>query len=171
MKPSTLQLINEMSHEAFMYEFGALFEHSPWIAEKAAGYRPFQDYTAMLDAMKSIVMEADIEQTVDLLRRHPDLGSRLEMSSNSVQEQAGAGLSQLSESDFHELHRLNEAYTQRFGFPFILAVRGHTTSSIIQIMRERVEGSRQEELKTATQQVLRIASIRLEQWVERTEQI
>ncbi|MEN1986614.1 MULTISPECIES: 2-oxo-4-hydroxy-4-carboxy-5-ureidoimidazoline decarboxylase [Paenibacillus] len=157
--------INNWSAEQYVQTFGGLFEESPWVAEHSYGMRPFASFEHMMNVMKQVVLAADTEVKLQLLRNHPDLGARIRMSDSSVQEQAGAGLNSLSPVQFEEMNRLNRKYTDRLGFPFIMAVKGHHPDSILHAMRQRNERSWDEEFRTALGEVFNIASIRLEQWI------
>ncbi|WP_339255743.1 factor-independent urate hydroxylase [Paenibacillus sp. FSL R5-0713] len=160
-----IKLVNNWSITQFVHTFGGLFEESPWVAERSGLLRPFDSFEQMMNVMKNVVQASDDQVKLQLLRNHPDLGARISMSSNSVQEQAGAGLDSLSQEQYNELQQLNKAYTSQFGFPFILAVKGHTASSILESMRQRHRRGREEEFETALREVFKIAGIRLEQWL------
>lgn len=154
--------LNELSCERFVAVLGGIFEDSSWVAERAWAHRPFNDlddlHTAMVHAMES----ADANQRLALLRAHPDLGARARMSPASATEQAGAGLDRLSEDEFERLHRLNAEYRDRFGFPFLYAVRGSTKHDILAALDARRLRTPGEELAEALRQVTRIARFRLE---------
>ncbi|NUU78880.1 factor-independent urate hydroxylase [Paenibacillus xylanilyticus] len=160
-----IKLVNSWSVTQFVHTFGGLFEESPWVAERSWTLRPFDSMEHMINVMKNVVETSEDKVILQLLRNHPDLGARISMSSNSVQEQAGAGLDSLSPEMYSELSQLNKEYTSRFGFPFILAVKGHTAHSILESMRQRNGRGREEEFQTALKEVFKIASIRLEQWL------
>lgn len=160
-----IKLVNSWSITQFVHTFGGLFEESPWVAERSWPLRPFDSFEQMMNVMKNVVQTSDEKMKLQLLCNHPDLGARISMSSNSVQEQAGAGLNSLSPEQYNELRKLNKEYTSQFGFPFILAVKGHTAQSILESMRRRNQRGRQEEFQTALKEVFKIASIRLEQWL------
>ncbi|WP_145331391.1 2-oxo-4-hydroxy-4-carboxy-5-ureidoimidazoline decarboxylase [Paenibacillus xylanexedens] len=160
-----IHLVNGWSDQQFIKEFGSLFEESAWIAERSAGLRPFGSWEEMMQVMTKQVLDSENEDKLELLRKHPDLGARISMSTSSVQEQAGAGLDSLTPAHYNELKQLNEGYTRQFGFPFILAVKGHTKESILDSMRQRLQRSEQEEFVTALNEVFKIATIRLQQWM------
>lgn len=160
-----IHLVNGWSDQQFMKEFGSLFEESAWIAERAADLRPFGSWEEMMQVMTKQVLDSEYKEKLELLRKHPDLGARISMSTSSVQEQAGAGLDSLTSEQYNELKQLNERYTKQFGFPFILAVKGHTKESIFDSIRQRLERSEQEEFVTALNEVFKIATIRLQQWM------
>lgn len=166
MPEHSLEEINAMSLAAFSDAFGDIYEHSPWIAEKAWEARPFGSAEAVRNAMAEAVRAAPEDRQIALLNAHPELAGREARSGNlteaSSQEQAGAGLVDLSAEELERVASLNRAYREKFGFPFIIAVRNHTKSTILQAMERRLANDRQEELATALEQVFEIARIRLE---------
>lgn len=112
-----IRLVNNWSITQFVHTFGGLFEESPWVAERSWSSRPFDSFGQMMKVMNNIVQTSEEKAKLQLLCNHPDLGARISMSSNSVQEQADAGLNSLSEEQYNELSQLNKEYTGRFGFP------------------------------------------------------
>jgi len=162
----TLDAVNAMAPTDFVAVFGDIAEHSPFVAETAAGARPFADRAALVEAFQRVVADLPEDRLVSLLQAHPDLAGRAAraglLARDSAGEQSGAGLDSLSDEEFARFTALNEAYRARFGFPFILAVRGADKHRILDAFATRVGGSRREELMTATAQVLRIMRFRLE---------
>lgn len=112
--------------------------------------------------MTSVVDVADEDEQLALLRAHPDLGARARMSEASVGEQQGAGLDRLTPEEFHRLQQLNLAYREKFGFPFLFAVKGSTKHDILAALERRLPADRDEEFSEALQQVYRIALFRLQ---------
>ncbi|MBU5352034.1 2-oxo-4-hydroxy-4-carboxy-5-ureidoimidazoline decarboxylase [Paenibacillus barcinonensis] len=161
-----LHLVNSWSESQFVQTFGSLFEDSAWIAERSAPLRPFDSFEEMMQTMIQQVLGSEYEEQLELLRKHPDLGAKISMSSSSVREQAGVGLDSLTPEQFKEMQQLNSTYTSRYGFPFIVAVKGHTTESILDLMRQRQGRASQQEFETALKEVFKIAGIRLQQWLE-----
>jgi 2-oxo-4-hydroxy-4-carboxy-5-ureidoimidazoline decarboxylase len=158
----TVAELNRMDREAFTAALGWIFENSPWVAERSWAQRPFDGVAALHEAMVSEVAAADPVEQVALIRAHPDLGARARMSDASVGEQAGAGLDRLATAEFESLQRLNRAYREKFGFPFIFAVKGSTTHDILRALEDRLTGDPQSELATALAQIYSIAQFRLE---------
>ena len=115
---STLKQINHYTTDQFTQVFGEIFEHSPWIAQKAAIARPFSSLEEVYETMKEIVKLSPKEQQLALILEHPELGTRLQMSNASVKEQAGAGLNALTPDEFKHISALNVHYTEKFHFPF-----------------------------------------------------
>ena len=159
----SLSLVNAMAKNAFVERFGGIAEHSPWVAEAAAGERPFADLQAMIAAFERAVRDASRERQLDLLRAHPDLaGKAREITEDSRREQKGAGLDTLSAEEFTRFTALNQAYRRKFGFPFILAVRGASKTEILDAFERRIANSAQSEFDTALAQVCTILRFRIE---------
>ena len=160
-----LDSLNTLTVEAFTATLGAIFEHSPWVAERAAASRPFASRLDLLDAMRTVVREAPLQDQLSLIRAHPQLGARgrkrQELTEASSREQRRAGLDACSDAEFAELMRLNTEYVGKFDFPFILAVRGHDPASILTFMRSRLANSLDEERLTALTQIGLIGGYRL----------
>lgn len=159
---------NALDRATFVSRFGGVYEHSPWIAERAfdAG---LHENTATVDdfaqALVAVVEAADHEARLTLLRAHPDLAGKLAiqgaLTTHSRNEQAGAALDACSAEEFDRFQELNETYKTRFGFPFILAVRGYHRRQILEIFEQRVGNDPETEFRTALDQVHRIARLRL----------
>lgn len=162
----TIAELNRADRETFVERLGSVYEHSPWVAERAWDDRPFESVADLHVSMRSAVEGADRERRLELLRAHPDLGEQTEMTDASVEEQASAGLDQLTPEQYEAFQRLNERYRDEFGFPFIMAVRGESPDEIRAGMEERVEHSRAEEFRTAIDEVHTIARLRLEERLE-----
>jgi 2-oxo-4-hydroxy-4-carboxy-5-ureidoimidazoline decarboxylase len=158
----TLQEISGLSREDFVERLGWVFEDSPWVAEAAWSLRPFASTAALHNAMRRQVEEAAPERQLALLRAHPDLGNRVRMSEASTREQSGAGLNRLTPEERESLLALNQEYRERFGFPFLFAVKGSNNRDIIEALRRRVSSTPESEFHEALEQVYRIAWFRLE---------
>lgn len=165
----SLQQLNLAAPEWFVARLGGIYEHSPWVAERVCGLRPFASTAALHAAMCAAVAAASEDEQLQLIRAHPQLASRAairgELTESSNREQSGAGLTQCSEQEFALLTRLNADYQQRFGFPFIIAVRGHDRSSIIAAMQARLQREYAAERAEALQQIGRIGEFRLAELV------
>jgi 2-oxo-4-hydroxy-4-carboxy-5-ureidoimidazoline decarboxylase len=146
------------SPERFVEALGWIFEDSPWVAERAWASGPFADIDALHRAMVDQVKAATHEEQLALLRAHPDLGTRARVSDASREEQAGAGMDRLTPE---ELDRL-AAYRERFGFPFLFAVKSGTKQDMLRALEERFSHSPEAEFQEALRQVYRIARFRLE---------
>ena len=151
--------------EAFVARYGGVYEHSPWVARRAWAKRPFESVAALADAMQSTMLAASAEEQMALIRAHPELAGRLDaaqLTESSRAEQASAGLDRVTPEQKARMQALNAAYREKFGFPFIVAVRGLDWSGIIARMEARLANDREREIATALEQVGRIARLRLE---------
>lgn len=160
--PLMLQQVNELNEEKFVEAFGPLFEHSPWVAERAYRSRPFAARQDLISALEGAVWQADPAEQLALLRAHPDLGTRVRMTDQSVQEQAGAGLNQLTPDEYEQFLQLNKQYTEAFRFPFIMAVKGQTKETIREALKLRIRREAKEERSKALQEVCKIGRLRLD---------
>ena len=158
----TLDELNALDCEHFVEALGWIFERSPWVAERACLQRPFSSVDALHHAMVNIVAQARPEEQIALLRAHPDLGTRAKTSDASQEEQAGVGLASLTPDEFERLTRLNTQYRDKFGLPFLYAVKGSTKEEIITAMEGRLSESYDAEFEEALRQVYRIAKFRLD---------
>jgi 2-oxo-4-hydroxy-4-carboxy-5-ureidoimidazoline decarboxylase len=132
------------------------------VAERAWEHRPFASIEALHHAMTGVVAAADRREQHALLLAHPDLGTRARMSDASVGEQARAGLDGLSAAEFTKLQQLNAAYREKFGFPFLFAVKGSTRHGVLAALERRLESDAETEFAEALRQVSRIAEFRLQ---------
>lgn len=151
---------------SFVAAFGSLFEHSPWVAERAFERGPFRDAAHLHAELCAAMHAASPREQLRLIRAHPDLTGRIaewrELSAESAREQASAGLGRLSEEAMEELRRLNEAYRARFDFPFILCARLNTPETLLAALRERLVHSREQEWAAALAEIEKIAWLRLQ---------
>ncbi len=147
-----------------------IFEHSPWVAEVAAGERPFASIDALHKTMSGAVETAGEVRQLALINAHPELAGKAavrgELTAESTREQSGAGLDQCTQEEFDKLLTLNRTYREKFGFPFILAVRGYDRHGIIANFESRVNHSRTEELRASLDQIYRIARFRLDDLID-----
>jgi 2-oxo-4-hydroxy-4-carboxy-5-ureidoimidazoline decarboxylase len=153
------------TREAFLAAFGHLYEYSPWVAERAWAKAPFADAEALKAAFQTAIAEATAEEQLALLRAHPQLADKAAiaagLTADSAAEQASAGLDRLTEAEFAEVHALNRAYAERFGFPFIICVRLQDKAGILAAMRRRLAGVPETEFAEALAQVGLISGLRL----------
>ena len=157
----TIAGLNALDCARFVEMIGWVFEGSPWVAERAWSAKPFRDVDVLHACMVTEVEKARREEQLDLLRAHPDLGTRARLSPASAGEQASAGLDHLAPEEFERLQRLNSAYLARFGFPFLFAVRNATKFDVLDALERRLHSSPEEEYREALRQVYRIAAFRL----------
>jgi len=163
--------LNSMQRDVFVDSLGRIFEHSPWVAERSFGDRPFASIGALHAAMVAAMERALPSEQMALLRAHPELAGkaavRRELTADSTREQGAAGLDQCSPSEFARITDLNRRYNAKFGFPFILAVTGHDRDAILREFARRVERDDATEFAEALRQVARIARFRLEALIDR----
>jgi OHCU decarboxylase len=161
----TLAELNTADRAAFVRDVGFVFEHSPWIAAEAWAGRPFRDREDLHQALCAVVSGADIDRKLALIRAHPDLAGKAavakQLSAESSREQASAGLDSLDAEEFAAFTRLNDAYKNRFGFPFVVCVREHTKHSILSAFKSRLAHQPAEEVDTALAEIAKIARLRL----------
>lgn len=157
-----------MDRASFVAAFGHVYEHSPWIAEAAfdRGLPPNADTPDGLHrALMAELRPADEQRKLDLLNAHPDLAGRLaaagRLTADSTREQAGAGLDQLTDAERERFTELNDAYKAKFGFPFIMAIKGRAKDEIVAAFERRLGHDRAAELATALAEVDKIALLRL----------
>lgn len=155
------EALSNLDQQAFVKAVGWVFESSPWVAERAWAKRPFCDMDTLHLAMAKEVEAASPSEQLALLRAHPDLGSRAQVSDASAAEQEGAGLGELTHEEFQTFTELNGRYKQKFGFPFLLAVKGLTKHDILRSLEQRLSASQEAEFAEAMRQVYRIAAFRL----------
>ena len=152
-------------HGRFMATYGHLFEHSPWVVERAWALRPFDDAKALHCAFLRVLADAAPAERLALARAHPELADKVAMAKgltdDSAKDQAGAGLDRLSPADYAAFHALNRAYRDRHGFPFIICVKLNDRASILAAMAARAERDTEAELDEAMTQVGLISRLRL----------
>lgn len=161
----SLDTLNQMNQETFTEALGAIFEHTPAIAQMAWNRRPFGDLADLHQKMVSVVDHLSPEEQLALICAHPDLGSRAKMAETSVQEQAGVGLDRLSPEEYQQFHHLNQNYREKFGFPFIIAVKNHTKTSILDAFAQRLRNDAIAERQQALIEITQIAWFRLQDLV------
>ena len=162
-----LQAISAMDRDSFTATLGPVFEHSPWIAGRAWESRPFVTPDALLGAMVAAIRAASPEERLALIRAHPELAGKAAragaITAESRGEQGGAGLEQLTEAELARFDRLNHAYREKFGFPFVIAVRGLDKAQILDAFERRLGNDGATEMDTAVEQIAKIGRLRLEQ--------
>ena len=166
--PAARERPSALDRETFVARFGGVFEHSPWIAERAweGELGPAHDTAAgMHSALARQFRSAGREERLGVLKAHPDLAGRLaaarRLTEASTAEQASAGLDALTEAERARFAELNRAYTEKHGFPFIIAVRGRDKAGILHAFEQRLANDSETEFAEACRQVERIAALRL----------
>ena len=164
----TAQRPSDMDRDTFVQAFGGVFEHSPWIAEGAHALelgRTHDTAQGIHQALARVFRAASDEQRLGVLTAHPDLAGKLatakRLTAESTAEQASVGLDALTDDERAKFTELNDAYTAKFGFPFIIAVRDNTKASIMDAFARRIDNDRDTEFAEACAQVERIAELRL----------
>jgi 2-oxo-4-hydroxy-4-carboxy-5-ureidoimidazoline decarboxylase len=156
-------LSEALSPGAFVARYGELFEHSPWVVERAAARQPFAELHA---GLMQVVHDATPEEQLALIRAHPELAGKAAidrtLTAASTAEQASAGLDRLTEEEFARFHALNAAYRERFDFPFIICVRLTDKAGILAAMEQRLGNGRDAEIATALAEIGKIVRLRLE---------
>ncbi|NHZ39889.1 allantoate amidohydrolase [Massilia aquatica] len=167
---TTLTDLNGCDAAAFIDTLRGIYEHSPWIPERAAAARPFATVAALKYALQTAVAKASVDEQLGLIRAHPELAGKAaiagELTQESTNEQAKSGLNLCSAEEYATLHKLNADYNARFGFPFILAVKGPdgnglTRSAIIETFTRRLKNQRLDEMAESLRQIHRIAELRI----------
>ena len=168
--PMTQTPPSQMSRDTFVAAFGGIFEHSPWIAEGAHDLElgaTHDNAAGVHNALCRIFRTATPEQRLGVLTAHPDLAGKLaaagKLTAESTAEQAGAGLDLLTDAEREMFQALNAQYVERYGFPFIIAVKDNDKASILKAFHARIDSDRDTEFDRACKQVERIAELRLEE--------
>src|SRR5574338_187867 len=163
---AALAALSAMPRAEFVGHLGDIFEHSPWIAERAWAARPFASIEALHAAMVAAVDRASEAERLGLIRAHPELAGKEAaagtLTAASTGEQRGAGLDQCSADEIQRLRGLNAAYRERFGFPFVIAVKGLSRYQIMDAVEARLKTGRAAEFRTCLEQIGRIARFRLD---------
>lgn len=162
--PFTLDRLNALPADGFVNAIGDIFEHAPWVAAAAAGRRPFPTIAALHEAMADAVRTAPAGEQLAFICAHPELGSkvrRADITADSQAEQGSLGLDRLSDEEFARFTRLNTAYQDKFGFPFIICVRRHTRDSILRNFEHRLANDMETEQKAALDEIDLITRLRL----------
>ena len=166
----TLAQLNLLSRDEFVRVVGPVFEHSPWIAEAAWLKRPFASVEELHRALCETVRVAGAEKQLALIQAHPDLVGRLALAGaltkESTGEQASAGLNNLSPEEIAEIEQFNQTYRDKFGFPFVICARLNKQEAIRSGFRQRLNHSRANEIKTALEEIGKIAYLRLQDIIQ-----
>ena len=155
-----------MDTHDFIARYGSIYEHSPWVAERVAelGF-DIEDPVRLAGLMADCVDNASRERQLQLIRAHPDLADKAQvadLTEDSSAEQASAGLDRCSAEELEQFQALNDAYRKKFGFPFVMAVRGSSRLEILSAFEQRLENDPEQEFETALIEIHKIAQLRLE---------
>jgi 2-oxo-4-hydroxy-4-carboxy-5-ureidoimidazoline decarboxylase len=169
MSTTSLDELNAADERGFVSALSNIYEHAPWVAETAARRRPFPTLAELAEAMQQAVRQASGERQQALIAGHPDLANKAvrldSLTVDSQAEQTSAGLDRLNDEEFERFHRLNKAYREKFGIPFIISVRRHTKESILREFERRLRNDAAGEQQTALGEISRIAALRMDQHV------
>jgi len=153
--------INLLTKKEFLTIFGFIFEKSEWIADKTFDLRPFDNSEDLINKMVNIYENTSNERVIDIFKLHPKLAIEKKLTSFSSKEQDGAKLNKCTKDELEEFRNLNNDYEKKFGFPFIIAVKGKDKNEILDNFRKRLSNNFQEEFNEAKIQVKKIALFRL----------
>ncbi|PNY83003.1 OHCU decarboxylase [Deinococcus koreensis] len=161
----TLTEINALEALAFETHFAGVLEHSPRYAAQVAAGRPYRSVEALAAAFAAAFTSDTPDAQLALIRAHPDLAGKAalagDLTRESASEQASAGLDRLSPEEYAEFHRLNAAYHDRFGLPYVVCVREHSKESIFEGARRRLSNTPEQERRAALHEIGRIARLRV----------
>ncbi len=160
-----LAALHNLERTGFIAALGEIFEHSPWVAEGAWSARPFTNTEQLHTTMVQVVQDAGHERQLALVQAHPDLAgkaaARGELTASSTDEQASAGLDRCTPEELIKIQELNQAYKDKFGFPFIMAVKGQSRDKILAAFAQRLNNSPEVEFDQALAEIAKIAQLRL----------
>ena len=158
--------INKLSKSEFIKVFANIFENARWIAEELYNQKPFDNFEELSSKILNIFETATKEKQLKILNAHPDLANKTKinlLTPDSLKEQTSAGLDQCTKEEFDEFKHLNEQYKKKFGFPFILVVKGKNKNEILDNFKKRISFDPTTEFDQTIKQVKQIASLRLKE--------
>ncbi len=158
--------VNNLSKTDFISTFGNVFEKTDWIAEKAYKKKPFNNLEELFSAMIKIFENSKKESHLKIFNSHPELAVEKKLTNDSRKEQNNASLNQCSDQEFNEFIKLNIEYKKKFGFPFIIAVKGKKKEEILDNFRQRITNNINSEFEEAKEQVKKIASFRMNEIIK-----
>ena len=158
----TINDLNEVPLSEFVEKLKDMAEHSPWVIQRIGEFRPFRSREDLYTQLITVIQTASEKEKLNLIQAHPHLGTRKIMSSFSQSEQKHAGLNQLSDDEYKLLLEMNKDYVSRFGFPFILAVRGKNKDEILHSIQDRLKNSKEQEFTQALSEIYQIIKNRIE---------
>ena len=157
----SIDKFNKLSKAEFISIFGNIFEKTKWVAEKCYESKPYNNLDELVSKMMKIFENIEKERHLEILNSHPDLAVEKKLTKDSKNEQKNASLNQCTDEEFVEFKKLNEEYKKKFGFPFIVAVKGKNKEGILNSFRQRITNNINLEFEEAKKQVKKIASFRL----------
>ena len=162
----SIDTFNKLNKSEFLSTFGNVFEKTEWIAEKCYDSKPYNNVQELVNKMMEIFENSIKEKHLKILNSHPDLAVKKKLTKESENEQANANLNQCTNEEFEEFNKLNEKYKKKFGFPFIIAVKGKNKNEILNIFRQRITNNINSEFEEAKKEVKKIASYRLNEIIK-----
>ena len=162
----SIDKFNKLSKTEFISIFGNIFEKTEWIAERCYESKPYNNPDELVSKMMKIFENSEKEKHLEILNSHPDLVVEKRLTENSKNEQKNASLNQCSDKEFLEFKNLNEEYKKKFGFPFIIAVKGKNKEEILNSFRQRITNNINSEFEEAKKQVMKIANFRLSEIIK-----
>src|SRR5215831_351318 len=169
MSQISLAALNAADKAGFVAALANVVEYSPWIAEKLAEQRPFAGINQLHAALMAAIQSAEPDVQLALIRAHPDLANKTQraagLTAESTGEQNSAGLDRLSDAEYAAFERVNNAYRDKFGFPYIVCVRRQTKDSILRDFERRLPNDAATEMQASIEEICRIAALRLDQQV------
>ena len=160
-KMNSIDKINKLKKSDFLSIFGNVFEKTEWISEKVFELKPFKDFNDLSSKLLDLYENCNKEKILIIFNSHPELAVTKKMTNESKLEQAGANLNECSSEEFEEFKKLNLEYKNKFGFPFIIAVKVKNKTEILNNFRQRILNDVESEFKEAKKQVKKIATFRL----------
>tara|TARA_Y100000590_G_scaffold384356_1_gene455658 strand:- start:315 stop:809 length:495 start_codon:yes stop_codon:yes gene_type:complete len=158
---NSIDKLNRLNKSEFISIFGNVFEKTQWIAEKAFNLIPYNNFDEFTLKMIEIYSKTESKNHLIILNSHPELVVEKKLTLESKQEQSGANLNQCSDKEFNEFKKLNINYKNKFGFPFIIAVKGKNRMEILESFRKRINNTIETEFEEAKEQVKKIALLRI----------
>ena len=158
---NSIDKLNRLNKSEFISIFGNVFEKTQWIAEKAFNLIPYNNFDEFTLKMIEIYSKTESKNHLIILNSHPELVVEKKLTLESKQEQSGANLNQYSDKEFNEFKKLNINYKNKFGFPFIIAVKGKNRMEILESFRKRINNTIETEFEEAKEQVKKIALLRI----------
>ena len=162
----SIDKFNKLSKSDFISIFGNVFEKTEWIAQKSYDLKPYKNFEELFSKMMKVFENIKKERHLEILNSHPDLAIEKKLTENSKNEQKNASLNQCTEKEFLEFKKLNEKYKKKFGFPFIIAVKGKNKEEILNSFRQRITNNINLEFEEAKKQVKKIANFRLSEIIK-----
>jgi len=161
-----IKKINSLDKSEFLSIFGNVFEKNQWIVEKTYNSKPYKNFEELFSKMMEIFEHSKKERHLEILNAHPDLAVEKKLTEDSKNEQKNASLNQCTDEEFVEFRKLNNEYKKKFGFPFIIAVKGKNKEEILNNFRQRLTNNINLEFEEAKKQVKKIASFRLSEIIK-----